>query len=220
MTRRANSLIEVLVVISILAVVASIVLSAVARAKRSAHDATCTSNLRQSAQALALYCEDSNGELPPSLYSDFSPILNYLGDSRIVQCGLDPTPTGINRQASLRSGKRVSYFSPLTIEPLFMDRIQALDPNHGVFVCLIHGQRTDPSEPVSAVMGYSGLVLRARRDTAVQRDHVGPRCYREAGGGFSMGRSYWDLFTDADVPDDVSNLLSGGAKEVACEQGR
>lgn len=61
--RRAFTLTELLVVISVLISLAAILFPTVARAVREAHRAECVSNLRQCGHALSLYAGDW-GELP------------------------------------------------------------------------------------------------------------------------------------------------------------
>lgn len=216
--RRAISLVEILVVTAILAVLAAIVLSATAQSRRSGHTAACTSNLRQAAQALELYLHDGTGELPYTLYHDFSPILPYLGDAKVLECPLDPYRLGANWQSTRATGKRTSFYAPLTIYPEFMRHLSVLDPNHGVFVCLVHGKREGLSPNPEAVNDYKGLVLRARRDTSVQRKHVFDRCFVDDDGTSERGRMYWYFFTDEPMPMDVQNILTTipGAREMPC----
>jgi prepilin-type N-terminal cleavage/methylation domain-containing protein len=215
---RAFTLIEVLVVITILAVLAAVILSATSQSRRSGDTAVCTSNLRQAAQALEIYLQDGDGTLPFTLYHDFAPILPYLGDGAVLRCPLDPYQQGANWQASRSAGKQISFFAPLTVSQRFMKHLPVLDPNHGVFVCLVHGQRRrfDPTpEPVNT---YHGMVLRARKDTSVTRVQVPYRCFVGDDGSVSGGRMYWELFTDAPIPAEVRDVLTTDpdAREVPC----
>lgn len=59
------SLIELLIVVGIIALLASILSSAVIRAREEAHRAPCISNLRQCGIALQLYMGDWHSEIPP-----------------------------------------------------------------------------------------------------------------------------------------------------------
>ena len=67
MLRRAFTLVELLTVIAIIAVLAAILFPVFARAKASAKQTTCLSNLRQIGSATALYMSDSDGIFPNAL---------------------------------------------------------------------------------------------------------------------------------------------------------
>lgn len=214
----AFTLTEVLVVVTILAILAAIVLSATAKSRRLGHAATCTSNLRQAAQSLEMYLQDGDGALPTTLYHDFSPILPYPGDGKVLECPLVPYKLGANWQSTRATGKRTSLMAPLTISRSFMRHLPVLDPNHGVFVCLVHGQRDSLDPNPDPVNGYEGLVLPARKDTSVERRRVNRRCYRDDDGTMEGGRMYRDLFTDEPMPLDVQIFLTTipDAREVPC----
>lgn len=62
--RRGFTLIELLVVLAVIAGLAALVLPALARAKRKAHNITCVSQLKQLGIATRLYAEDNNARLP------------------------------------------------------------------------------------------------------------------------------------------------------------
>ncbi len=62
--RRAFTLLELLVVIAVIAILASLVLGNVARAKLSAHRVTCISHLKQWVTATLLYAHDNDDKLP------------------------------------------------------------------------------------------------------------------------------------------------------------
>src|SRR5579872_6606511 len=63
--KSAFTLVELLVVISIIAVLISLLLPALHRARDAANSAQCMSNLRQQGQAVQMYQSDSGGFLPP-----------------------------------------------------------------------------------------------------------------------------------------------------------
>jgi prepilin-type N-terminal cleavage/methylation domain-containing protein/prepilin-type processing-associated H-X9-DG protein len=61
---RAFTLVELLVVIGIIALLISILMPALSKAKAQAHRVACASNVRQLAIALTIYSRDFNGWLP------------------------------------------------------------------------------------------------------------------------------------------------------------
>jgi prepilin-type N-terminal cleavage/methylation domain-containing protein/prepilin-type processing-associated H-X9-DG protein len=68
--RRAFTLVELLVVIGIIAVLVSVLLPTLGRARRSAEVTACLSNIRQLATALQGYINESRGAMPEAMYNN------------------------------------------------------------------------------------------------------------------------------------------------------
>ena len=72
----AFSLIELLVTITIIALLAAILLPAFGSAKKKANSVSCQNNVRQLSVITFLYCQDNNDYLPFAWYNDSSPSEN------------------------------------------------------------------------------------------------------------------------------------------------
>ncbi|MET0263475.1 MAG: type II secretion system protein [Rariglobus sp.] len=76
MPRRSHSgftLVELLTVIAIIAVLGSLIILGVGKARTSAHQSGCNSNLRQMGVGILLYAQDNAGRLPGPLRATFGP---------------------------------------------------------------------------------------------------------------------------------------------------
>ena len=89
MMRKGFTLIELLVVIAIIAILAAILFPVFARAKDSANQSMCASNVKQLVMALNMYTSE-NGDIIPPLYNDdwsvtwIDSVKKYTSNSRKV----------------------------------------------------------------------------------------------------------------------------------------
>jgi prepilin-type N-terminal cleavage/methylation domain-containing protein/prepilin-type processing-associated H-X9-DG protein len=90
--RGAFTLVELMVVISIIAILASMLMPALARAKAKANQIKCLNHMRQLGLALSMYADDHGGEYPPRrIPTNAWPhkLKPYYMDWRIITCPSD-----------------------------------------------------------------------------------------------------------------------------------
>jgi prepilin-type N-terminal cleavage/methylation domain-containing protein/prepilin-type processing-associated H-X9-DG protein len=78
------TLVELLVVIGIIALLISILLPALNKARESANDVACKSNLRQTYLAYTFYANDNKGSIPRSNPAGYSPNDVHMGQSKYI----------------------------------------------------------------------------------------------------------------------------------------
>jgi len=101
--RGAFTLIELLLVIAIVAILLSMLLPAIGKAKSRAHVAQCANNLAQLALALTMYADDSEDEFPPrSVEPSWIELLKpYYVKASVLKC---PTANDLETRTYILNG--------------------------------------------------------------------------------------------------------------------
>jgi len=135
---RGFTLVELLVVIGIIALLISVLLPALNKARESAKKVSCASNLRQIGLAMQMYANDNQGWLPPRYDGSFRPMVSFGGnvDNGTVLLLVNKPPYGLGNQAYLPS-----------LDPLFCpgDEVYRLN-------------RTDNGQGLATVGAYTRMI--------------------------------------------------------------
>jgi prepilin-type N-terminal cleavage/methylation domain-containing protein len=184
------SMVELLTVIAIIGVLATLLATALASGKRKGRQAYCTANLRQISLAFEMYFEDERRR-PAS----FAPLVQSrnLPNPASLLCPEDksgnwgelamPERPGLGSVFLVvdQEGNPVptegpvplkrSYFHPLGWQEPAWHQLQKRESLAGIAACQLHGLgRQNLSAP--SILNFEGLVLRAQRDGAVVRRHI------------------------------------------------
>jgi prepilin-type N-terminal cleavage/methylation domain-containing protein/prepilin-type processing-associated H-X9-DG protein len=95
------TLVELLVVIGIIALLISILLPSLSKARETANRAKCASNLRQIGQAMQLYANENNYAFPRGIYNGAAALEGRLTDITVdngnsTMFGPTPAPVAVN----------------------------------------------------------------------------------------------------------------------------
>lgn len=200
----AFTLIELLTVMAIVAVLATLLLTAISSAKKASHRARCTSNLRQISLALNMYLDDYEKRSPDLGLLSAS---RFLGNRQVLVCPEDktggwgnlvnPSPLvavssvsiGVDRSSATNGLPDIipfSYLNPLPWEDWAWERLAKLGNQAGLAVCQLHGLGK-PNLDNPSYHDFQGVILRAQRDGAVVKREV-----------------YWDLALTETIPPTAS----------------
>lgn len=211
------TLTELLVVILIVALLVAIMLPVVWQVRKRSYQTVCTSNLRQLAAVVSMYREDHDGSLPDLQRRLWS----YLKTREMLICPADTTRDGSatveanHPETPPEQRTKTSYYyvgdefvfyrrvRENTEVVDYLRRLVEVDPNHGLFVCVLHGEPVFRGGIAVPKHDTKGLVLRARLDGSVQRARVEFVCIQREGWVYGY-RLAWQLFTDVrPAPDAI-----------------
>src|SRR3954465_9696674 len=114
-THHAFPIIQLLVVVAIIALLASILLPSLGRAKRASEKAICINNLKQIQLAYSLYPEDYQGRLVINGMGEILPAPENLGTWVVGVMGHTDTSDAANIQSTnttYLSGHKDALFTP------------------------------------------------------------------------------------------------------------
>jgi len=183
-----------LTVIAIIAVLATLLSTALSSAKRKARQVACTSNLRQISLGFNMYFDD---EQKRPNYLGALVTAKYLPAPAVLLCPEDKTrnwgglvegmrfaeSTAMLEAATATAAMKVagrpeamreipySYLHPLSWEDEAWDRLVKADPSAGIAACQLHGLGK-PNLASPSIRDFQGLLLRAQRDGAVVKRQV------------------------------------------------
>jgi len=189
--RSAFTLVELLTVIAIIAILATLLSSGLASAKKASQRARCTSNLRQISVGFHLYLDDydkrplrltalfDHGQLPardvflcPSdRYGGWADrIQSQVGSDTLDNSWAESGSTSKTAQPPI-APVRLSYLHPLGWDDDSWQQLSKKGSQAGIAACQLHGLgRPNPDFP--SLHDFQGLVLRAQWDGAVVKRQV------------------------------------------------
>lgn len=224
------TLMELMIVIVLIALLAALLLPVFVQVRKRGLEPVCISNLRQLHIAFSTYIEDYDGTYPMRMRY----LQSYIRDMRILRCPADPTHEGVatfhDPFIPPEQWFKTSYYyvgdefilyrrvkeGSQVVD--YLKRLREVDPNHGIMVCLLHGEPMPQVGRITTpVLEMRGKVLRLRLDGSIQQTRPGFICYMRPDEGIAWGyRHPWLLFTDVrPVPESIlKKVIFPGEEEL------
>lgn len=201
--RRAFTLVEILVVITIIALLAAMLFPVMVEARARGYRTSCASNLRQIGQGLEMYRGDSDGILPIAIPdAGRDPILAYF-PKPVRMCSTGPFHF-FYRFSVVHSNP---YFTTFWEDHGVKDHVAGTywepDPGFVLAICHAHLRRgwtkdTIQVIPASGPQGRLGRHVVLRADGSV--DEVDAQAVRQFSGLVENGKAVWSLLPPGQLP--------------------
>ena len=191
------SLIELLIVIAIIAILAGLLLPSLSSARESSRRISCTSNLKQIAQANASYINDHNGYFGEIGYMVLSSDWNSINTAYLTDWNVFCCPSDAVERVDWGGTKRCSYSMNRWLTGVYSIREAALPVPTVLASRSERGKYTAHVSDIGRTrQGYSGLMSFSEYHAEQNVFHVG------AAGGGSAGFSSviataGDVYVDA-----------------------
>lgn len=172
--KRAFTLLEVLVAITIILLLAAIIFPVLTKARESGYRAQSITHLRQVGIGIETYRSDYDGALA---FGQLDPYVRSgnINDERILLSHVDDFPDGYGFEVSncidLASPTQLkTSFETSLVTESFYKRLKSIDPDAAIVVDRTHGETIDWARTSSCKrieFYYSGRILRLYEDTHV-----------------------------------------------------
>jgi competence protein ComGC len=162
--RHANfTMLEILVIITVMSILFAILVPSLRRAKIYANDALCISNLRQVAYGMKNYLHDYNNKWPDVTYwlDDFGPYAPYIKNLNVLRC------PGREQVASMYDSGNILRMTDYLLGGTIADNEKHNNYNNGHGNNPYHFDPSNPSKPTKAIMAAKSN----NRNVIFERQH-------------------------------------------------
>jgi prepilin-type N-terminal cleavage/methylation domain-containing protein/prepilin-type processing-associated H-X9-DG protein len=162
--RRGFTLVELLVVIGIIALLISILLPALSKARQAANTVYCAANLHSIAQSMVMYSSQNNGWLPGSGNTSGAFLLDLTGSSNYSQNNCPDIISFFDWMSPIASTMGLAYDSgPTTADVVsrfntFVTTKAFLCPGNQIVV-VPYPSATGTQSPTSPMMSYATATM-------------------------------------------------------------
>ena len=236
-SRRATqgfTLVELLVVIGIIALLISMLLPALNRARQAANTVKCSANLRQIGQLVAIYTQANQGSFPPSFFNgspsgdpnDYSQMGNTGGDWTTLLGGLIDAKNGTTYgeakvYSASNAGARGVFTCPSVTQIATTDAFVCHYSAHPRLMASLSMADYDSTETGGAGSFYYKPYKVAQVQRSAEIMLIFDGSLWNGGGGtgvwnanvtasqLDQGRIYWSNHLVLNSPEDTASYMGG-----------